>query len=81
MFFLQHLTNSHRYSVRPQEGERVVPGAGAFGRRVSVTRVSSDTTVATLLIPRASTADAGTYTCSPDALPAAAIQLHLINGQ
>ncbi|KAF2368065.1 Immunoglobulin V-set domain [Trinorchestia longiramus] len=74
------------------QGERVVadPGFGTVRtdnmhtpshRTVSEERISSDTTVATLLIPRASAADAGTYTCAPDALPTASITLHVINGE
>ena len=69
--------------LSPQKGDRVVADSDSGGlssRRVSVARVSKDTTVATLLIPRASVADAGPYTCAPDSLPTAAITLHLING-
>ena len=53
---------------------------GNRNRRVTVERISSDAMVVTLFIPRVAGADAGIYTCSPDALPVDAITVHVING-
>uniref|UniRef100_A0A6A7G031 Limbic system-associated membrane protein n=1 Tax=Hirondellea gigas TaxID=1518452 RepID=A0A6A7G031_9CRUS len=61
--------------------DTVIRSASSNRRRVTVERVSDDTMVATLLMPRASAADAGTYTCAPDSLPTASITLHVINGE
>ena len=66
-----------------QNGERVAE-VGDYGnrhRKVTVERVADDATVATLFIPRVSSADAGIYTCSPDSLTTDAITLHVINGE
>ena len=73
-----------------QDGTRVVSessnNAGGYrtysrSRHVSVERVSSDTTLATLYIPRVSTNDAGLYTCAPDSLPTDTVTLHVVNGK
>ncbi|XP_063612737.1 uncharacterized protein LOC134786170 [Penaeus indicus] len=64
-----------------QEKERVIEEDREGGRQIYVERIAGDTTIGTLLIPRASPRDQGTYSCSPASLPSASVTLHVLNGE
>ncbi|XP_047486813.1 uncharacterized protein LOC125037658 [Penaeus chinensis] len=79
--FISAALKQPEYIFWYQEKERVIEEDREGGRQIYVERIAGDTTIGTLLIPRASPRDQGTYSCSPASLPSASVTLHVLNGE
>lgn len=79
--FISAALKQPEYIFWYQEKERVIEEDREGGRQIYVERIAGDTTIGTLLIPRASPRDQGIYFCSPASLPSANITLHVLNGE